>query len=443
MCAWRHAGALATPRRIIGTYYALTGMFNLSASLIWGINTLFLLDAGLSIFHAFAANAAFTAGQVLFEIPTGVVADTRGRRFSFLLSAATLLVGTVAYVSLAAIGAAFIWWVVASVVLGLGFTFYSGAVEAWFVDALAAAGVPTDLDPYFARAAQVFGAAMLVGTVGGGLLGQVHLSLPYLARSLLLLGLFAVGYLLMHDDGFDRRAFHLRHVPREVASVATAGWQHGWRNPSVRLLMMMSFIQMGFLMWGWYAWQPHFLELLGRELIWVAGVIAALVALVMILGNQLVRVLHGRLPRPVLLIGASMGLSVCILGVGLVDSFYPAVGLFLLAMVFFGVIGPAKQAAMHKIIPSQQRATIISLDGLLGSAGGIGSQLALARLAEDRCYAVAYAVGGAVLALAVPLAFAFRQRVPRIGTPPVGASAAPDSSYFAEAPKPTAKRPES
>ena len=76
----------------------LSGLFTLSASLIWGINTLFLLNAGLSIFEVFIANAAFTAAMALLEIPTGVIADTRGRRASFLLSEATLAVGTLAYV---------------------------------------------------------------------------------------------------------------------------------------------------------------------------------------------------------------------------------------------------------------------------------------------------------------------------------------------------------
>ena len=62
------------------TFLVLTLLTTLAASFIWGINTLFLLDAGLSNTEAFAANAFFTLGQVIFEVPTGVVADTRGRR---------------------------------------------------------------------------------------------------------------------------------------------------------------------------------------------------------------------------------------------------------------------------------------------------------------------------------------------------------------------------
>ncbi len=84
-------------RAIQRTYLILLLLHTLAASLIWGINTLFLLDAGLSNTEAFAANAFFTAGQVLFEVPTGVVADTRGRRVSYLLGTVTLAASTVLY----------------------------------------------------------------------------------------------------------------------------------------------------------------------------------------------------------------------------------------------------------------------------------------------------------------------------------------------------------
>src|SRR3990170_4205993 len=89
-----------TPRTIQRTYLVLMLGNTLAASLIWGINTIFLLDAGLSNLEAFSANAFFTAGMVLFEVPTGIVADTTGRRRSFLLGTVTLSISTLLYVLL-------------------------------------------------------------------------------------------------------------------------------------------------------------------------------------------------------------------------------------------------------------------------------------------------------------------------------------------------------
>src|SRR4051794_15603256 len=133
-------------RGVQRTYLLLTLLSTLAASFIWGINTLFLLDAGLDNAEAFGANACFTAGQVLFEVPTGVVADTWGRRTSYLLGAGTLLLSTLLYMAMWRVRAPFWAWALASGLLGLGFTFFSGATEAWLADALAFTGARTELD---------------------------------------------------------------------------------------------------------------------------------------------------------------------------------------------------------------------------------------------------------------------------------------------------------
>src|SRR4051812_27117742 len=145
-----------TSTRVRRTYYVLEFGNTLAASLIWGINTIFLLDAGLDNFQAFAANAFFTAGMVIFEVPTGIVADAWGRRASYLLGTVTLALSTGLYVVLWQVHAAFWLWAVVSVLIGLAFTFFSGATEAWLVDALVATGHRGPVDPIFARA-QVYG----------------------------------------------------------------------------------------------------------------------------------------------------------------------------------------------------------------------------------------------------------------------------------------------
>ena len=128
----------SSPQTVQRTYLLLTLLTTLAASFIWGINTLFLLDAGLSNAEAFAANAFFSVGQVLFEVPTGVIADTRGRRFSFMLGAATLLSATLVYLVMWNVSAPFWGWAIASAGLGLGFTFFSGATEDGFERAIEA-----------------------------------------------------------------------------------------------------------------------------------------------------------------------------------------------------------------------------------------------------------------------------------------------------------------
>jgi len=59
-------------------------------------------------------------------------------------------------------------WAISSILLGLGFTFFSGATEAWLVDALAFTGYKESLESVLARGQVVGGAAMLTGSVAGG-----------------------------------------------------------------------------------------------------------------------------------------------------------------------------------------------------------------------------------------------------------------------------------
>ena len=138
-------------RKVQRTYLTLLLFNTLAASLIWGINTLFLLDAGLNNTEAFTANAFFTFGFMIFEIPTDVVADLRGRRMSYLLGVITLMLSTLLYLFMWYRSARFWGWALSSMLLGLGFTFFSGAMEAWLVDALAYTGFKEHLESVLAK----------------------------------------------------------------------------------------------------------------------------------------------------------------------------------------------------------------------------------------------------------------------------------------------------
>jgi MFS family permease len=390
--------------RIIRTYYAITALFNFAMSLIWGIDTLFKMGAGLDIQHVLLTNAAFTLGSMVFEIPTGVVADTLGRRVSFLLCLATLFVTTLLYVAIAWRGWGFWAFVWVSVFLGLGYTFYTGAVDAWLVDALQATGYREPLEPVFARAQMFFGAGMLVGTIGGGLLGQIRLDLPYLVRAAIVIPLFVLAWRGMPELGFTPRALELRRVPAEMRRVFIEGLSYGLKHPVVRPVMLASLVGMSFMIFGFYSWQRYFLDLLGRNLVWVDGVISSLVGLSLIAGNALVgplsRVVRTRTGLLMLSVAVQAALVVAC---GLLTDFYVVVALYLLYGVAIGLAMPVKQAYLNAHIPSAQRATILSLDSMFGNLGGVIGQGAWGRVAKVRSIGVAWAYSGLTLLLGIPL----------------------------------------
>jgi MFS family permease len=399
-----------TARSVQRTYLGLTLLTTLASSFIWGINTIFLLDAGLSNVEAFAANAFFTVGQVIFEVPTGVVADTRGRQFSYVLGAATLLVSTLLYLVMWQIHAPLWGWAIASILLGLGFTFFSGATEAWLVDALKATNFTGHLEQVFGRAQVVGGGAMLVGTISGGLVAQAtNLGIPYLIRAAMLGVTMIVAIRFMRDLGFTRQ--------RDVSPVAAirnvirGSVDGGFRNPPVRWLMLAAPFTFGSGIFVFYAAQPYLLELYGDKTAYgIAGLAAAIVAGVQIVGGLIVsrvRRLFG-LRTTALLIGGVLDVVLVIL-LGLTGNF--AIALLLMAAwaFVFAVAGPLRQAFLNGLIPSEQRATVLSFDNLMGSAGGVIAQPALGRISDVYGYGAAYVVSGVVQALALPFVLLARR----------------------------------
>lgn len=393
-----------TAERVLRTYLTLVVVSTGASSMIWGINTVFLLDAGLSIGKTFAANAFFTVGMVLFEVPTGVVADTVGRRASYLLGTATLMCTTLLYLLLWRVHAPFVWWAVVSALLGLGFTFFSGATEAWLVDGLHATGYEGSLDDAFAKGQVANGIAMMGGSIGGGVLAQVtNLGMPYVVRALLLLATFVVAWRSMRDIGFTPK--QRVSVRGEMAVIVRASLRHGLLNRRVRWVMLAGPFTAGVSAYGFYAAQPYLLQLYGHTNSYaIAGLSAGIVAGAQIAGGAsakyLARVFRDRIRT---LIGAIVVSGVMIAGIGLVTSFWAALVLLMVWGSMFAAMSPVRQAYLNSHIPSEQRATVLSFDNLLGSAGGVVVQPALGRTADAWGYGPAYLVSAVIQLLAVPV----------------------------------------
>jgi MFS family permease len=410
----------AAAREIQRTYYVLLLGNTLAASLIWGINTIFLLDAGLSNLEAFAANAFFSAGMVLFEVPTGIVADTVGRRASYLLGTVTLAVSTVLYVLLWQVEAAFWAWAVVSIFLGLGFTFFSGAVEAWLVDALTATEFTGQLDSVFARGQVVSGAAMLAGSVAGGFIAaQTSLGVPFVLRGAILVVMFAVAFRMMHDVGFTAEKGGRPLV--EMRRIAGASIDYGWRVPAVKWLMVESLLAGGVGIYVFYALQPYLLELWGDpEAYQIAGLVAAIVAGAQIAGGLAAPWIRQRFHRRTSALISTAALSVAALAlIGLVESFWVVIALIVVWGLLFAASRPIRQTYLNGLIPSRQRATILSFDSMMASTGGVWSQPVLGRVADMSGYAASYLVSAGISALALPcLALSRRENAPADVTEP-------------------------
>jgi MFS family permease len=167
--------------------------------------------------------------------------------------------------------------------------------------------------------------------------------------------------------------------------------------------------------YGFYALQPYLLELYGDpEAYQIAGLVAAIVAGAQILGGisaPRIRRLFQR--RTSALIAAAALSSLALLLIGAIESFWVVIGLIVVWGLLFAATMPIRQAYMNGLIPSQQRATILSFDSLVASSGGVWVQPVLGRAADVWGYAPSYLMGAGISALALPfLALSRRQNAP-------------------------------
>ena len=393
-------------KKVQKTYITIILLQTLAASFIWGINTLFLLDAGLSNTEAFAANAFFTLGMVIFEVPTGVVADTWGRRASFLLGAFTLLITTVLYYIMWQTEAPFWQWAIASALIGLGFTFFSGAVEAWLVDALSFTKYKGSLESMFAKGQVTAGVAMLSGSVAGGFIAQVtDLGVPYILRAVILGITLVVAWMLMKDLGF--KPVKAKSVTHEMRQIVKASIDNGLKNRPVRWVMLAAPFSAGVGIYAFYAMQPYLLELYGDETAYgVAGLAAAIVAGAQIAGGLLVNTVRKIFKsRTTILILGVVSSVILLTLIGAVNNFFIVVSLIVLWAIIFALTSPVRQAYLNGLIPSKQRATVLSFDSLMSSSGGIVTQPALGKSADVWSYGVSYVIAAAIQFFALPFLF--------------------------------------
>jgi predicted MFS family arabinose efflux permease len=282
------------------------------------------------------------------------------------------------------------------------------------VDALTATGFTGTLESVFGRGQVVTGAAMLTGSVAGGFIAeQTSLGIPFVLRGVVLAVMFAVAFRLMHDVGFTPA----KGGPplAEMRKIAAASIEYGWRVPAVKWVMLGSPFTAGVGIYAFYALQPYLLELSGKpEAYGIAGLVAALVAGAQIVGGVAapwIRKLFRR--RTSTLLAASAASTVSLGLIGAFEQFWVVLGLIAVWALLAAASVPVRQAYINGLIPSQQRATILSFDSLMGSGGGVVVQPALGRAADVWGYASSYVLGAVISALALPfIALSRREDAP-------------------------------
>ena len=347
--------------------------------------------AGLTPVQLILVGTTLEVSAFLFEVPTGIVADVYSRRLSIIIGYLLMGVGFL----VEGFFPAFLPILLAQVIWGLGYTFTSGATQAWITDEVG----EESANKLFLRATQVGLVASLAGMGLAAWIGAENVALPIRLGGIgvILIGVALVA--IMPDTGFHP-------TPREDRN----SWQHMWHTFSQGVNVvrskprLMSVVGVG-LFYGIYSegfdrlWVKHLLDTFELPVVFGNNQVAFFAALriaATVVTLFAVRFVEKRVDTgSPLAIGRAMlivtgFISVSLIGFALSPVLLISLGLYLTISVLRDIAGPLQRAWVNQKLDSNVRATVHSMFGQVDAVG---------QMLGGPVVAVIAAVGSAVTSL--------------------------------------------
>jgi len=238
------------------TYYILNLLTDLFFWTIFTLNQVYQVSVvGLNPLQLVLVGTTLELVVFLFEVPTGIIADVYSRRLSVVIGYCLIGLGFILEGSLPYFGAV----VAAQVLWGIGYTFTSGATQAWIADEVG----EERAGQAFMRGAQFAQAGTLGGILLAVILGSVNVQLPIIVGGALLVGLSLFLALWMPETGFQPARREQRNSWQQMGFTLRGGLRLVRQVP-----LLASLVAIGFFL-GLYSegydrlWTAHLLQDVG------------------------------------------------------------------------------------------------------------------------------------------------------------------------------------
>ena len=354
-------------------YYIYSGAVAFFLSLIFTMSQVYRIDMiQLNPFQLVLVGTVLEASCFLFEIPTGVVADIRSRRISVIIG--ITMMGT-AFLLEGAIPL-FFTVIISQVLWGMGYTFTSGADEAWIADEI----VEKDLDALYLKSAQIGQIFSLAGIIFSTVLGAYRVNLPILAGGalFLLLSIFLLRF--MREDHFTPAPVENRNTWGQMRHTFLEGLRFIRSKPVLRMILIIS------LLYGLYSegfdrlWTLHFMTDIGfpdhiqlKPAVWVGIIDGTAMVLSILAVEYLKRGMKktGKLQNVWILTLINFLMVIAILFFGLSGNFTLGLSTYLMFFILRKTNQPIFDAWRNKHIKSEVRATVLSTFGQMDALGQV------------------------------------------------------------------------
>jgi DHA3 family tetracycline resistance protein-like MFS transporter len=356
----------------------------------------------INLFQIALLAAVFEASILIFEMPTGLVADIYGRRISVILSTFLSLVSGLAFIFFPFLSG----FIIAEIIGGMGETLRSGALEAWLVDSLKHENKEDKVKSAFAGGTKFKTAGNLLGLILGGYLASLSMKLVWVPFTVVFLILSLMLFLIMKEEYEMPRDISKKIVSRLSETIKGSMQVLKSQRLILALVLLSLFSEFSFETISQY-WQVHFDENLFIPTSYFGWILAAASVLTILIIDK-VTALSDKFRSgvfPLVILEALFILSLLV--IALTVSPLLAVLFFILLQTFVSLKEPIFLDIYNKHIPSAQRATLLSFQSLVGSTGEVLAGLCIGMIALKFGLRITFGVGTGVLLVGIVIFIIF------------------------------------
>jgi len=374
-----------------------------STGLIVPILSLLLLDKGITLSQLAIIIGIYSLTTIVIELPSGVFADLYGRKLTFLLS----LTLTVVSFGIILFSNGFSGLAVAILFYGSGRAFSSGAMDALIIDWYVLTFGKESIHKASVLLSVTECIGLAAGAIVGGLLpnlsqnnfptmGKYDLNVIIKIIFIILAGIFTLLFIHETDDGKVKEKTTLSlHFKSSAIFV---------KKNKIILSIFISIAATGFAFSTLEIyWQPRFQFILNNSsLMWLLGVLAFLYFASAMCGNMMIGKLFSKIisKHNIAYIVAKTMITVCLFTLALQNSAAGFIVMYVLIYFFFGAANVIESVILNEQIPSEKRASILSLNSLVAQAGSLTASAAGSIVIYYSTIPVLWILSAAVLLLA-------------------------------------------
>lgn len=339
------------------------------AEFLWGITgTLYYLDRGLDPAGIGMMIACFWWAEAIFQIPSGVIADTFGRKPAVIAGYLTRAVGYL----LVALLPNLTFGVIGFIIVGLGSTFTGGAAEAWAIDEIeTSGGRPADLDRFFSISKVAENSGMVLGSLVGGLVGSISLAAPFYLTVLLFLLIAGIGTVVMRES--RSRDGDAHNAISRCASILSEALTSLRTDGRLRSLIGVSILPRALGAAPGIQWNVYLSTFISGQYIYLGAIRTIAYLGGLLAAATIVPLMTRGVSRSALVCSASVIGGVALALCAHIPGFVPVAVGYVIYIASRSIVEPGVLAALSNRVTQIARATMLSVySAIAGLAYGVG-----------------------------------------------------------------------